>query len=90
MWECDHTHRLVRVELFTMANNVDDMKTLKELFSPITINPPSCIVLPTTTATHFELKSHITQLLLSFHGFNHEDPYQHVKDFLEICLMCKF
>lgn len=41
-------------------------------------------------AAHFELKPHIIQLLPSFHGFGHEDLYQHVKDFLEICYIFRF
>ena len=41
----------------TMGEIGDDSKTLFEFFSPITVNPSSCIVLPATTAAHFELKS---------------------------------
>ena len=74
----------------TMGEIGDDSKTLRELFSPITTNPPSCVVLPATTATHFELKPQIIHLLPTFHGLDREDPYMHVKDFLEICATCKF
>ena len=73
-----------------MGETGDDSKTLRELFSPITTNPPSCIVLPATTAAHFELKSQIIHFLPTFHGLDREDPYMHVKDFLEICATCKF
>ncbi|XP_058216628.1 uncharacterized protein LOC131327478 [Rhododendron vialii] len=73
-----------------MAEVAEDTKPLKELFSPVTTNPPSCIVLPTTNATHFELKPHIIQLLPQFHGIEREDPYMHVKDFLEICATFRF
>nr|XP_023919355.1 uncharacterized protein LOC112030915 [Quercus suber] len=73
-----------------MGETGDDSKTLRELFSPITTNPPSCIVLPATFATHFELKPQIIHLLPTFHGLDREDPYMHVKDFLEICATCKF
>nr|XP_023883880.1 uncharacterized protein LOC111996162 [Quercus suber] len=73
-----------------MGETGDDSKTLRELFSPITTNPPSCIVLPATTAAHFELKPQIIHLLPTFHGLDREDPYMHVKDFLEICATCKF
>ena len=47
-------------------------------------------MLPATTATHFELKPQIIHLLPTFHGLDREDPYMHVKDFLEICATCKF
>ncbi|XP_075658826.1 uncharacterized protein LOC142628663 [Castanea sativa] len=73
-----------------MGETGDDSKTLRELFSPITTNPPSCIVLPATTAAHFELKPQIIHLLPTFHGLDREDPYMHVNDFLEICATCKF
>lgn len=86
-WFRDHTHRLCSVD---MAEGEEETKTLRELFSPITINPPSCIVLPATTASHFELKPHVIQLLPNFHGLNQEDPYMHIKDFLEICDTFKF
>lgn len=85
-WFRDHTHRLCSVD---MAEAEEETKTLWDLFSPITINPPSCIVLPATTA-YFELKPHVIQLLPNFHGLNHEDPYMHIKDFLEICDTFKF
>ena len=74
----------------TMGETGDDSKTLRELFSPITTNPPSCILLSATTAAHFELKPQITHILPTFHGLDREDPYMHVKDFLEICATCKF
>ena len=70
--------------------NVVQEKTLLEYFSPISSNAPSCIVLPTTNATHFELISSIIQLLPSFYGLEREDPYMHVKDFLEICSTFRF
>ena len=57
-WIPDKENQLVSFDYpSTMEETGDDSKTLKELFSPITINPPSCIVLPATTTAHFELKS---------------------------------
>ena len=90
-WIRDKENRLVSFDYSsTMGETGDDSKTLRELFSPITTNPPSCIVLPTTTAAHFELKPQIIHLLPTFYGLDKEDPYMHVKDFLEICATCKF
>ncbi|KAH9723595.1 hypothetical protein KPL70_007173 [Citrus sinensis] len=65
-------------------------KTLREYFSPLATNQPSCIVLPQTTATHFELKPSGIQLLPSFHGLEREDPYLHIKEFLDICSIFRF
>ena len=56
-WIRDKENRLVSSDYSsTMGEIREDSKTLRELFSPITTNPPSCIALPATTATHFELK----------------------------------
>ena len=68
----------------------EPQKTLKELFLPISANPPSCIVLPEVTASYFELKPQIINLLSNFYGLEREDPYMHVKDFLDICSTFKF
>ncbi|KAH9750378.1 hypothetical protein KPL71_013853 [Citrus sinensis] len=65
-------------------------KTLREYFSPLAANQPSCIVLLQTTATHFELKPSVIQLLPSFHGLEREDPYLHIKEFLDICSTFRF
>ena len=73
-----------------MARNQEESKSLRELFSPIYTNPPSCIVLPEVTASHFELKSQIINLLPNFYGLKREDLYMHVKDFLDICSTFKF
>lgn len=70
--------------------NIVHEKTLLEYFAPISSNAPSCIVFPTTSATHFELKPSIIQLPPSFYGLDKEDPYMHVKDFLEICSTFRF
>ena len=56
-WIRDKENRLVSFDYSsTMKEIGEDSKTLRELFSPITTNPLSCIVLPATTAAHFELK----------------------------------
>ena len=90
-WIRDKENHLINFDYpSTMGETEDDSKTLRELFSPITSNTPSCIILPAITATHFELKSQIIHLLPTFHGLDKEDPYMHVKDFLEICATCKF
>jgi hypothetical protein len=71
------------VEMGEQVQNVDPPRTLRELFAPITTNTPSCIVLPATNATHFDLKPNVIQILPTFNGLENEDPYAHVKEFLE-------
>ena len=46
--------------------------------------------MPQTRATHFELKPSVIQLLPSFHGLESEDPYLHVKEFIDICSTFRF
>jgi hypothetical protein len=41
------------------GENVDHTRTLKDLFAPVATNSPSCIVLPPTNDTHFDLKPHV-------------------------------
>jgi len=60
------------------------------LFAPIATNSPSCIVLPLTNATHFDLKPYVIQVLPSFHDLDLENPYSHVKKFKDICATFKF
>ena len=72
------------------AWHVDFTTSLWELFAPVATSSHSCIVLPPTNATHFDLKPHVIQLLPSFHGLEHEYPYEHVKKFKDICATFKF
>jgi hypothetical protein len=72
------------------AWHVDFTTSLRELFAPVVTSSHSCIVLPPTNATHFDLKPHIIQLLPSFHGFDNEIPNGHVKKFKDICATFKF
>ena len=62
----------------------DPPKSLRKLFAPIDTNKPSCIVLPATNATHFELKPSVINSLPSFRGLENEDPYVHVRSFFEL------
>jgi hypothetical protein len=72
------------------AYDVDFTMSLWELFALVVTSSHSCIVLPPTNATHFDLKPHVIQLLPSFYGLDHENPYAHVKKFRNICAITKF
>ena len=68
-WIRDKENRIVSFDYSsTMGEIGDDSKTLRKLFSPITTNPPSCIVLLATTAAYFELKPQIIHILPTFYG----------------------
>ena len=72
------------------AWNVDFTTSLRDLFAPVATNSHSCIVLPPTNVTHFDLKLHVIQFLPSFHGLNNENPYDHVNKFKDMCTTFKF
>jgi hypothetical protein len=69
---------------------LDFTTSLHELFAPIAVSSNSCIVLPPTNATHYDLKPHVIQMLPSFYGLDHENPYFHVKKFRSITATTKF
>jgi hypothetical protein len=69
---------------------MDFTTSLRELFTLVATSSHSCIVLPPTNATHFDLKPHVLQLLPLFHGLDNENPYGHVKKFKDICAIFKF
>jgi hypothetical protein len=69
---------------------LDFTTALHELFAPTVVSTHSCIVLPPTNATHYDLKPHVIQMLPSFYGLDHENPYSHVKKFRSITATKKF
>jgi hypothetical protein len=69
---------------------VDFTTSLRELFALVATSSHSCIVLPPTNATYYDLKPHVIQLLPFFYGLDHENPYSHVKKFKNICATTKF
>ena len=71
------------------AYDLDFTMSLRELFALVAISSHSCIVLPPTNTTHYDLKPHVIQMLLSFYGLEHENPYSHVKKFKNICATTK-
>jgi hypothetical protein len=66
------------------AYDVDFTMSLRELFTLVATSSHSCIMLPPTNATHFDLKPHVILLLPSFYGLDHENQYAHVKKFINI------
>jgi hypothetical protein len=41
------------------AYDVDFTTSLRELFAPVVTSSHSCIVLPSTNATHYDIKPHV-------------------------------
>jgi hypothetical protein len=69
---------------------LDFTTALHELLNPTAVSTHLCIVLPPTNATHYDLKPHVIQMLPSFYGLDHENPYSHVKKFRSITATTKF
>ena len=67
-----------------MADQGDRPMTLKDYMSSTRRTQPSCIALPHTNVT-FELKFSMIQMLPVFYGLYQENPYQHVREFKDIC-----
>ena len=67
-----------------------EKRTMRDYSVPFQFNSPSYINLPPTPINHFELKLGMIQLLPTFYGLEKEDPYLHVKEFLDICVTFKF
>jgi hypothetical protein len=72
------------------AYELDFTTLLWELFAPTAVSSHSCIVLPPTDATHYDLKPHMIQMLPCFYGSEHENLYSHVKKFRSIPVTTKF
>jgi hypothetical protein len=72
------------------AYDMDFTTSLRELFALVATSSHSCIVLPLTNATHYDLKPHVIQMLPSFYSLDHENPYSRVKKFKNICATTKF
>ena len=49
---------------------------------PPRMSAPSCIVPPTEQLV---IRPHIIPLLPTFHGMERENPYQHIKEFEDVC-----
>ena len=62
-------------------------RTLREFMNPTRTGSLSCITFP-PDAARFNFKSSVIQLLPTFHGLESENPYQHLREFEEVCNTC--
>ena len=63
--------------------------TLKDYMYPTRSTQPFCITL-TALTVNFEIKSGMIQMLPVFRGLANENPYQHVREFEDICGTIKY
>src|SRR3954463_7412040 len=67
----------------------DAPKAIRDYTALAAYSAPSCIVLAESTRA-YEIKTSILNALPSFYGFSKENPYHHIRDFLELCEMHRF
>ena len=68
----------------SLHNDQDRPRTLREHVNLISNSIPSCLIFPADVC-HFNFKPGIIQLLPTFHGFDSENPYLHLREFEEVC-----
>src|SRR4051812_20504157 len=67
----------------------EERKAIRDYTAPTAYSAPSCIVLAESTGA-YEIKTSIMNALSSFYGLPKENPYHHIRDFLELCEMQRF
>src|SRR3954470_21909888 len=67
----------------------DAPKAIRDYTALTAYSAPSCIVLAESTGA-YEIKTSILNALPSFYGLSKENPYRHIRDFLELCEMQRF
>ena len=70
-----------------LQNLHEQPRTLRDFMHPTRTGSTSCIVFP-PDASRFNFKPRIIQLLPTFHGFEYENPYLHLREFEEVCNTC--
>ena len=70
--------------LYNENNENNRVRTLRDHMNPTITSAPSCIVFPPDDS-HFNFKPDIIQLLPSFHGFDLENSYLHLRGFEKVC-----
>ena len=64
------------------AENLNAYRSMRDRMHPPRMSAPSCIVPP---IKQLVIRPHIVPLLPIFHGMDRENPYQHIKEFEEVC-----
>ncbi|KAH9802030.1 RNA-directed DNA polymerase [Citrus sinensis] len=72
-----------------LQNLHEQPRALRDFMHPTITGSPSCIVFP-PDASRFNFKPDIIQLLPTFHGFEFENPYLHLRKFEEVPSYAKF
>ena len=68
----------------TQEDNLNALQSMRDRMHPPRISAPSCIV---PSIEQLVIKPHIVPLLPTLHGMERENPYDHIKEFEEVCNM---
>ena len=77
-----------RVENESQYGGLNHPRTLRDYMNPTRTGSPSCIIFP-QDAARFNFKPGVIQFLPTFHDLESENPYQHLREFEEVCNTCK-
>ena len=61
-------------------------RSMRDHIHPPRVSAPSCII---PTAEEVVVKPYLVPLLPTFHGMENENPYNHIRDFEEVCTTFK-
>ena len=61
-------------------------RSMRDHIHPPRVSAPSCIIPP---AEEVAVKPYLVPLLPTFHGMENENPYNHIRDFEEVCTTFK-
>ena len=62
--------------------NLNAYRSMRDHMHPPRMSAPSCIV---PSIEQLVIQPHIVPLLPTFHGMESENPYQHIKEFEDVC-----
>ena len=65
-----------------VERNPNSFRSMRDHIHPPQMSAPSCIVPQTEQMV---IRSHIVPLFPTFHGMESENPYQHVREFEDVC-----
>ena len=66
--------------------NPTAFRSMRDHIHPIRVSAPSCII---PTAEDVAVRPYLVPLLPTFHGMENENPYSHIRDFEEVCIIFK-
>ena len=64
--------------------NLMTYRSIRDHIHPSRVSAPSCII---PLAEYVAVRPYLVPLLPTFHGMENENPYTHIRDFEEVCMI---